>query len=68
MVAWYWIFVAVLVGAFLGVFCLCLFQITAKDQKMDGPIDGNGRGNRRRRMEDLDAERRMIALSITRVK
>jgi hypothetical protein len=66
MVAWYWLFAALLGGALLGVTFLCLGQICKKRVPM--PVGGRERWRRPRRMAELDSERRVIALSMTRVK
>lgn len=35
MIAWYWVVIALVVGASLGVFCLALFCITRSDDRAD---------------------------------
>lgn len=64
MVEWYWIPVAAFGGFFAGVGVMCLGVMASRGEDFkDGIVS-----NRPKDMTTCDAERRVLALSIERVK
>jgi len=64
MVAWYWILAAGFGGAIIGVMAMCILAMASRGEDFKDGLNGN----RPSGMVDLDPERRVIALSMTRAK